>query len=197
MQGVTTQVYYLERRTACTTALKKKIDTRVSDPYLLRILVIPFHTAFARDKFLTTAIQSSSAADITRPRYRKEVIIYRGCPYVLNALEVTALSSFATNNHCFQPAPFLSCYVCRCIPFSDFHSTSISHRGHRGWGRLPSSSITTVSQAFQCNKCTRITVQVTDITLHPSTGQGLSPAFTENAILKALGSFTPPYLSPS
>ena len=80
MQGVTTQVSKLQINTACTRALKNNLDTRGSAPSLLRILVILFHTALTRDKFLTTSGQSSSAADITCPRYRKEVTIYRGQP---------------------------------------------------------------------------------------------------------------------
>ena len=71
MHGVNTQVSEPKINTACTTALKKNPDTRVSDPSLLRILAIFFHTFLARDKFLTTACQFSSADKITRPRYQK------------------------------------------------------------------------------------------------------------------------------
>ena len=55
MRGVATQVSEPKSNTACTTDLKKNPDTRGSAPYLLRIQVIIFHTALARDKFLTTA----------------------------------------------------------------------------------------------------------------------------------------------
>ena len=44
----------------------------------MRIIVILFHTTFARKEFLTTAGQLLSAAEITHPRYQKEVTIYRG-----------------------------------------------------------------------------------------------------------------------
>ena len=42
MQGVTTQVSEKNSITSCTTDLKKKTDTRVSAPSLLRILVVLF-----------------------------------------------------------------------------------------------------------------------------------------------------------
>ena len=41
-----------------------------------------------------------------------------------------------------------------------FNGTSMSHRGHRGWGRLPSSRITAVSLTCRCQKCTLIAVRV-------------------------------------
>ena len=73
-----THVYELKSNTSCTTALNKNPDTRISALSLLRILVILFHTALARDKFLTIAGQLLSDAKITRPRYQKEVTISRG-----------------------------------------------------------------------------------------------------------------------
>ena len=79
MQGVTTQVYWLNIITACTTDLKKKKDIRSSKPSLLRTIIL-FNTALTREKFLTTARHSSSATDITCPRYWKEVTISRGFP---------------------------------------------------------------------------------------------------------------------
>ena len=80
MQGLTTQVSDPKRNTACTTDLKKNPDTRVSAPYLLSIIVILFNTALSRDNLLTTAGQLSSADEINRPRYQKEVTISRGRP---------------------------------------------------------------------------------------------------------------------
>ena len=47
---------------------------------LVRMRDILLQTVFARAKFLTTAGQSSSVSKITRPRYLKEVTIYRGHP---------------------------------------------------------------------------------------------------------------------
>ena len=80
MRGVTTQVSEPKRKTACTIDLKKKTDTGGSSPYLLRILIILFHIALANEKFLTTAGQLSSTANITYHRYRNEVTISRGRP---------------------------------------------------------------------------------------------------------------------
>ena len=62
MQGVTTQVSEKNSITSCTTDLKKKTDTRVSAPSLLRIIVVLFHTDLVHDKLLTTAGQLLSAA---------------------------------------------------------------------------------------------------------------------------------------
>ena len=78
MWGVTTQVSAPNISTACTTSLKRNMDTRGSPPYLLRILAIIFHTTLALNKFLTTAGQFSSAANIALPRFWKEVTISRG-----------------------------------------------------------------------------------------------------------------------
>ena len=80
MRGVTTQVYKPYSNNSRNTYLKKYPYTRGSAPPLLRIIVILFHTALARYKLLTTSGQSYSPAKITRPRYRKEVTIYRGHP---------------------------------------------------------------------------------------------------------------------
>ena len=79
IQGVTTQVSEPNSNTACTTALKKNTDTRGSAPFLLSIISVLFYTALARDKFLTTASQSSSASETTRLKYWKEVTIFRRC----------------------------------------------------------------------------------------------------------------------
>ena len=80
MRRVTTQVSNPNSRTACTMALKKKRDHRRDAPSLLRMRAIFLHTTLVRDKFLTTANQSLSAAEITRTRYLKEVTISRGRP---------------------------------------------------------------------------------------------------------------------
>ena len=80
MRGMTKQVSDPKSNTACTTALKKNPDTHGSDPSLMRILVILFHTSLASEKLLNTASQLSSAANITCPRYQKEVTISRVRP---------------------------------------------------------------------------------------------------------------------
>ena len=78
MRCVATQVYNLNSSTDCNMVLKKKPDTHISAPSLLRMHVILLQIALARDKLFTTASQSSSAADITRPSYLKEVTISNG-----------------------------------------------------------------------------------------------------------------------
>ena len=92
--------------------------------------------------------------------------------------------------------PFLNFAVRRCILFISLHGTRMSHRGHPGWGRLTSSSITMVSQTCRCQKFTRMAACVTARPLNPSTGQGLGPAFAGNFIRNILGSL-PPSPSPS
>ena len=62
-----------------------------------------------------------------------------------------------------------------------------SHRGHRGRGRLPSSSINTVSCTCRCMKCTRIAVLDDKAPGHPVNGHRLGPPFSGNDILYVLG----------
>ena len=90
-----------------TTALKKNPDARGAAPSLMRIFVNLRHTACNFARFLTTAGQSPSAADITCPNYLKEATIYRGRPYALKELDVTALSSSAARRSLFRPPPLL------------------------------------------------------------------------------------------
>ena len=92
MQGVTTQVYAPKISTKGTTSLKKNLDNRGPAPSLLRICVSLRHTTSALASFLTAAGHSSSATEITRPKYLKQVSISRGRPYALKALEATAPS---------------------------------------------------------------------------------------------------------
>ena len=125
--------------------LKTNLETRSADPYLLIIPVNLNHTACGFARFLSTSGQSASAAEITCPKHLKDFTISRGRLYTLKALHVTALSSSARRRH-FCSAPFLHCAVRQCIPFKYRHGTSMSHRRHHRWGRLISSSITSVSQ---------------------------------------------------
>ena len=80
MKGVTTQVSNPKSSTACTTALKNRLDTLGAAPSLLSIHVILLQITLVWDKFFTTADQSSSSAKITRPSYLKEVTLSRGLP---------------------------------------------------------------------------------------------------------------------
>ena len=112
MQGVTTHVSAPKKDTDKTTALKKNPYTRGVTPYLMIILFNLRLTACLSTRFLTKAGQSSSAAEITCPKYLKEVTISRGSPYTLKALDVTALSSSSARRRHFCLAPFLHCVVC-------------------------------------------------------------------------------------
>ena len=62
--------------------------------------------------------------------------------------------------------------------------------------RLPSSRITTMSQTFQCKKCTRTAVRSAIWPRHPSTGKGVDPTLSVNTILYVMGLFPLPYLQP-
>ena len=183
MQGVTTHVSAPKINTDWTKALKKTPDTNGAAPSLTRILVNLYHTSSIFASFLTTSVQYSYVAEMTSPKYLKEFTISRGRPYALKNLDVTAFSSSASGRCFFCFTPFLHCAVHQCIPFNDRHGTSMSHRGHRGWGRLPSSSTTTVSLTCRCQNCTIIVVRVNARPLHPLTGQVLGLAFAGNTIL--------------
>ena len=94
---------------------------------------------------------------------------------IIYSLEVTALSSSSTNHRRFLSALFLHCAVPLWDPLGDRHGSIMMHRGHRGWGGLTSSSMTTVSQTCWFQNCTRMAVWVSARPLHPSTGQGIGP----------------------
>ena len=106
MWGVTTQVSAPKSSTDWTIDLDKNPDTRGAAPSLMNIFFSLLHTSRALSRFLTTSGQSSSAAEITRPNYFKEVTISRGRPYALKVLEVTALSSSAVRRRLFLSTPF-------------------------------------------------------------------------------------------
>ena len=71
MRWVTTQVSDPKTSTTCTTAFKNKLYTWGAPTYLLRMRVILLQNSLAQDKFLAKDVQSSSTANITRPRYLK------------------------------------------------------------------------------------------------------------------------------
>ena len=113
---------------------------------------------------------------------------------MLKALDVTALSSSATSSRLFLCSPFVHCAVRRCILFKACHGTGMSYRGHRWWGRLPYSNITTVSRTCRFQKYTCMADCIAACPIHPSTGQDLGPAFYRNVILNIIGSSPPsPY----
>ena len=82
-----------------------------------------------------------------------------------------SLNSSSANRRLFHSAPLLHCAVEVCLPFSVLQETSMLHRGHRRWGRFPSSKMTTVSRTCRCIKCTHIAFLVAARPGHPSIGQ--------------------------
>ena len=144
MWGLTTHVSTPKSNTDCMAALKKNPDTRRFTLSLLRILAILLQNDHAFVRFWITANQSSSVANNTLPKYLKDTTISMVLPKALIALKVSALSS-STNKRCrFHSNTFLNYDVRSCNPFRDHHVTSMLNRRFRVWGRLPSSSITTV-----------------------------------------------------
>ena len=129
MQWVNTQVSATNISTTYITSLRNNTDTGGVATFPLRMSDILLHTVFARYKLLTTAGQSLSVAKITRPRYFKEVTISRGHPYVLKALAVTSLSSSVMNLRLLLFVPQVHCSMRLCVPFRDFHGTSMSRGG--------------------------------------------------------------------
>ena len=87
-QGVTTQVYEPKYITNWITALKKNLYTYVAAPSLTRIPVNLSHTTHTLAMFLTTSGQSSSAADITCPKYLKDFTIKSGHSLYLSSIRV-------------------------------------------------------------------------------------------------------------
>ena len=63
----------------------------------------------------------------------------------------------------------------RFLPFNALQGNSMSHRGHRGWGRFPTYKMTTVSRTCRCRKWTSIAVLVAACPGHPSNGQIRGP----------------------
>ena len=182
-RGVTTHLSAPKNNTDWTTYLNKNPDTRGLFPSVLKIPYMLRQTVRAFSSFCTTVRHSPSTANRTLPRYFKDRTISRGRSYALNVLEVTSLASYAVNRRCLRSSPFLHCAMLFCDPLKDRHNTSMLHRGHCGWGRLPSPSITMVSCTCQFHKCTLMVIHVAARPLQTSTGQCLGPAFIGNTIL--------------
>ena len=97
--------------------LRKNPDTRGAPPSLLRMFVNLCHNTRTFARFLNTAGKSFSIAEITRPKYLKDVTISRGRQYALKYLGVTAFSSSDARYCLFFSAPFLHCVVRQYILF--------------------------------------------------------------------------------
>ena len=65
-------------------------------------------------------------------------------------------NSAPDNRRLFCSAPLAHCAVVGCLHFSVLKGISIFYLGHRGWGRFPSSKMTTVSRTCRCRKWTHI-----------------------------------------
>ena len=72
--------FYSENQYQLDHSFKENPDTRGTVPSLMRILFNLCHTACALARFLDTVGKSSSASDITHPKYLKEFTISRGHP---------------------------------------------------------------------------------------------------------------------
>ena len=80
MRGVISQVYASKSNTYWTTDLNKNPYTRSTTPSMISILDILYHTVRTFTIFRTTVGQLSSAANITLPKYLKDITISRGSP---------------------------------------------------------------------------------------------------------------------
>ena len=112
-----------------------KIPNQYRRPQLLH--------AFCR--LMMTSEQESSAMVSRRLRYLKDVTVYRGCPYALNAAAAPAYSYLSVSRHYFLSAPCTHSAVVGWHLFISDHGTSMSQEGQQGWGRLPPPKITIVS----------------------------------------------------
>ena len=99
-----------------------------------------------------------------------------------------SFNSASASRRLFRSAPLAHCAVSGCLPFSLRQGTRMSHWGHRGWGRFPSSKIATVSRTCRCIKLTYIAVLVATRPGHPSTGQLLGPPLAGKAMQYVRGS---------
>ena len=65
--------------------------------------------------------------------------------YAWKSCSVLDRTSSSTSLHNFHPYPFAHWEVLGWQLLGDDNRTIISHKGHRGWGRCPSSTMITVS----------------------------------------------------
>ena len=89
------------------------------------------------------------------PRHLNAITVASRRPYALKTLSVPAQASSVFILHRFLPNQLAHWAVLGWRPFKATHSTSMSQRGHHGWGRFPYSTMITVSRTWRCTKCTR------------------------------------------
>ena len=132
-------------RTEFTTALKKVPGVCASSPYLSIILNILNHLLIYFCRLASTAGQSFSEVIKMRSKYLKAVTVIIVQPYSLKSLSVHALASSAISLCRFRSTPLEHWVVLVWRIFRASHGTIMSQQGHRGWRRLPSYMMITVS----------------------------------------------------
>ena len=148
MRGVITHVSDPKINTACTNALKNIPDTLGLAPSCTRILVSRAQLFHAFFKFPATARKFSSPSVKTRPNYLNKVTISSCLPCAWKDLSTISRISSSSIRRRFLSAPLAHWEVERCRLFSACHGTIMLRRGHRGWGRFPSSNIIMVYRKF-------------------------------------------------
>ena len=113
------------------------------------------------------------------PRYLNSDTDSMCSPYASKSRSKFSLVSFSASRRLFLYTPFAHCTVPGWRPFSALRGTCMSHLEHRGWGKFPSSSITTVSRTCRCTKCTHIAVLVARAPGTPPRGISSLPSFLE------------------
>ena len=127
-------------------------EVQASAPSLPSTLGSCAHFRLALHRLLTTNVQSSSATVRILPRYFKDVTWARGIPYAVNTVSSPALASSYARRCRFLSAPHRQKAVLMCHSLRELCDTNMSHWGHLGLGRFPSSRITIVSRAWRCAK---------------------------------------------
>ena len=110
-----------------------------------------------------------------RPSYLKAITLVSGQPYYLNALSMPALPPYDVSMRRFRSSPLVKWEVLVWRLFKAAHGTNISQQGHRGCGRLPYFSMTTVYYTCRCRDCTCNPVLIANLPLHPLNGHYHGP----------------------
>ena len=145
-------------------------NPRKLPPTLLRLLKVAYH----RKTFIVSRRQHP-------PQVAKCHSFFIGSLCASKARSKLSLVSASASRRLLLSSPLEHCAVAGCRPCRARLGTSMSHRAHRGWGKFPSSRITTVSSTC------RIYVLVATLPGHPATGQLCGPPFAGKVILKLWG----------
>ena len=183
IRGVRTHVSDPKRNTACMSILNKYPKNFGYAPFLIKILIIRTQMFLDFRRVPVTSGQFVYPAIITLPRYLNDVMVSNGSPYSRKHLSKLSCRSSSTRRLRFLSAPLAHWEVARCLLFRENQGIRMFQWGHRGWGMLPSSKLTTVSRTCWWKKCTCIAVFVDARPGHPSTGQLRGPQAVGNSIL--------------